>query len=258
MRKLHGFVSLLFPVLFVGLMWTQEQPKPVPSPLPTPQTSQPAPDALAAIAQIEKLSEAQSIEKTKQSALKIRNALGFQTPFDAIKSDTSYKQFEWPGFYEFRNPSDKPIVITDFRVTTGLNLFEEKLVRVTTRSKPDRIEAFGSLDGINTAQDLTTVKTAIVKLPITIPQHTVQFLKIHLVFDVTAPHQTLEFQNENEANKWFSAAIGLRQDEDGHFRCGFAGFPIEVSTADNKTLQYEPFTTLIVPGCRMRIPRRPQ
>ena len=254
MKKL--IAQILWPLVLVSATWSQNEPRPAAS--PAPPVNQLPPDALAAMAHIEKVSEAQSVEKTKQSALKIRNALGFQTTFDAIKSDTSYKQFEWPGFYEFRNPSDKPIVITDFRITTGLNLFEEKLVRVTTPSKPERIEAFGSLDGINTAQDLTMVKTSTVKLPITIPQHTVQFLKIHLVFDVTAPHQTLEFQNESEANKWFSAAIGLRQDEDGHFRCAFAGFPIEVSTADNKTLKYEPFTALIVPGCRMRVPRRPQ
>jgi hypothetical protein len=42
MRKLHGFVSLLVPVLFVGLMWPQAQPKPAPSPSPTPQVTAPA------------------------------------------------------------------------------------------------------------------------------------------------------------------------------------------------------------------------
>ena len=42
MRKLHGFVSLLLPVLFLGLMWPQAQPKPAPSPSSTPQTTVPA------------------------------------------------------------------------------------------------------------------------------------------------------------------------------------------------------------------------
>ena len=51
MRKLHGFVSLLIPGLFVGLICPQANLSPAPSPLPTPQSSQPAPDALAAIAQ---------------------------------------------------------------------------------------------------------------------------------------------------------------------------------------------------------------
>lgn len=40
MRKLHGFVSLFIPVLFLGLMWSQAQPKQSPS--PTPQATAPA------------------------------------------------------------------------------------------------------------------------------------------------------------------------------------------------------------------------
>jgi hypothetical protein len=42
MRKLHRFVSLLIPVLFVGLMWPQAQPKTAPTPSPTPRATAPA------------------------------------------------------------------------------------------------------------------------------------------------------------------------------------------------------------------------
>jgi hypothetical protein len=105
MRKLIGLLALAL----VAPVWSQLAP----APSPTSQASQPAnkePEALTrAKAYIENTSEAQSIEKTKQSVLKIRNCLQFQTTLDAIKSEASYKQFEWPGFYEFRNPSDKAI-----------------------------------------------------------------------------------------------------------------------------------------------------
>ena len=40
MRKIRVFASLLAPVLFLGLLWPQAQPKP--SPLPTPQATAPA------------------------------------------------------------------------------------------------------------------------------------------------------------------------------------------------------------------------
>ncbi len=42
MRKLHGFVSLFIPLLFLGLMWPQAQPKQAPSPSATPQATAPA------------------------------------------------------------------------------------------------------------------------------------------------------------------------------------------------------------------------
>lgn len=235
--------------------------QPIPNPPATAQATQPAtkePEALTrAKAHVESMSEAQSIEKTRQSVLKIRNSIRFQTTFDAIKSETSYKQFEWPGFYEFRNPGDKAIVISDVRVKTQPNLFEEKLVRVMTRSKPERVEAFGNLDDKNVTEELGP-DPAPIQFPISIPPHATQYLKIHLVLEVTAPSETLEFQDEREANKWLSAAIGLQQDPDGHFRCAFTGFPIEVTTADQKTLKYEPFTALLVPGCQLRFPPRPQ
>jgi hypothetical protein len=253
MRKLIGLLAL-------ALVAPVCQPTPAPS--ATLQASQPAtkePESLTrAKAYIENTSEAQSIEKTKQSVLKIRNCLQFQTTLDAIKSEASYKQFEWPGFYEFRNPSDKAIVLTDFRITTKPNLFEEKQVRVMTRSKPDRIEAFGNLDDMNAPQESGTAKSVPIHFPIAIPPHGTRYLKIHVVLDVSAPDKTLEFQDETEANKWVSAAIGLQQNPNGHFRCAATGFPIEVSTADHKTLKYEPFTALIVPGCEMVIPPRPQ
>jgi hypothetical protein len=253
MRKLLG---LLLPLVLVVPVCSQLQPKPAPS--STPQPNQQPPKETRAKAYVESISEARSIEKTRKSVLKIRNSLRFQTTFDALKSQNSYKGFEWQGFYEFRNPGDKTIVITDFRVN-GIppTAFEGKQLSVTTRAKPDRVTVFGNLDAINSSEELGA-DPAPAKLPINIPPHATQYLKIHLVLDVSSSDKVLEFPDEDEANKWLSAAIGFQRDTDGHFRCAFTGFPIEVSTADHQVLKYEPFTALIVPGCQMLIPPRPR
>jgi hypothetical protein len=204
-------------------------------------------------AYIESTSEAQSIEKNNQSALKIRNCLQLQTTFHAIQSEMSYKRFEWPGFYEFRNPSDKAIVITDFRVKAKPNLYEQKLLKVT--AKTSRVEAFSNLDDMNESIETASVKHTPVRFPIKIAPHTTQFLKVHLVLEVSASDKVLEFDNENEANKWLSAGLGFEQNSNGQFWCAITGFPIEVATADHKILQYEPFTALLVPGCQLILPR---
>ena len=199
---------------------------------------------------VENVSEAQSIEKTNKSVLKIRNFIRSQSTFEALMSNNSYKSIYWEGFYEFRNPGDKTIVITDFRVN-GIppRAFEGKPLSVMTRSSPNSVTVFGNLDRINTGKDPRPTK-----LPIDVPPHTTRYLKIHLILDVSSGDETLKFQDESEAYKWFSAAIGLQQSADGHFWCAFTGFPIEVSTADHETLKYEPLTVLLVPGCQMHFP----
>jgi hypothetical protein len=222
-----------------------------------PPPERPAADSQAlsrAQAYIETTSEAQSIERTKQSVLKIRNVLFFQTTFDAIKSEMAYKHFEWPGFYEFRNPGNDAIIITDFRVRPKPNLYQNRLVKVTATTT--RVEAFSNLNDMNAQSELANVKP--VQFPIRIPPHTTQYLKIHLVLDLSASDKALEFDNESEANKWLSAALGFQQTPNGCFSCAFTGFPIEVATTNRKLLEYEPFTALIVPGCQLVLPARPQ
>jgi len=223
---------------------------------PPPESATKKPQALSRAEEyVETTSESQSIEKSKQSALKIRNCLQFQTTFHAIQSEMSYKHFEWPGFYEFRNPGDKAIVITDFRVMPKPALYEEKLVKVSATT--GRVEAFSKLDDMNAPSEPATAKPALVRFPIRIAPHTTQYLKIHLVLDLSASDKALEFDNESEANKWLSAALGFQQNSNGRFSCAITGFPIEVATADHKVLKYEPFTALLVPGCQLMFPPRP-
>jgi hypothetical protein len=60
---------------------------------------------------------------------------------------------------------------------------------------------------MNAQSELATVKP--VQFPIRIPPHTTQYLKIHLVLDLSASDKALEFDNESAANKWLSAALGF-------------------------------------------------
>jgi hypothetical protein len=205
-------------------------------------------------AYIEAMSESQSIEKTRQSVLKIRNAVMFQSSFVALPSHNTYNAFAWPGFYEFRNPGDKAIVIADFRVAWPPALSQGKQLSLTTR-KADSVMVFDDQNAIIKTQS-GGADPAPKKLPIDIPPHATRYLKIPLIFDLASVDKTWALHDENEAYQWLSAAIGSPRNAQG--QCAPTGnIPIEVSTADGQVLKYEPFTALLVPGCKMLMPSPP-
>jgi hypothetical protein len=207
-------------------------------------------------AYIEARSESQSIEKTQQSALKIRNALLFQSTFVALRSQNTYNAFAWPGFYEFRNPGDKVIVVTDFRVLWPPVESQGKQLSLKTRSKPDSVIVFDDQNAIIKTQS-GGADPAPQKFPIDIPPHATRYLKIPFTFDLASSDKTLALQDENEAYKWLSEAIGSPRNAQG--QCAATGnIPIEVSTSDGQVLKYVPFTALLVPGCKMLMPSLPK
>ena len=225
------------------------------------------PDPLtSAKAEIEEIQESHSIEKTGRSVLKVRNCLPFQVPFDAPQSHDSFKQFHWPVFYEFRNPGDKDIVITDFRILWPGTSFQGKQLRLVDRSNPERVTVFDDLDRrygsegpslrtVYQAINKETDERGLKKFPIRIPPHMARYVKLHFTFDLVSADKPLDFRDENEAYRWLMGAIGLRLDR-GDFWCDFREVPIEVSTADRKILNYEPYTALLVPGCQLETPAR--
>ena len=203
---------------------------------------------------VENDSEIHSIEKNHQSVLKVRNALLYQATFEANKSG-DYYQIEWPGFYEFRNPGDAAIVITDFRVAWLPESLAGKQLKLTHRSQPDKIAIFDDLAAVQKSQKEESDPSP-VKFPITIPPRSSRFVKLHLAYDLFLEDKPLKLDKEDDAYYWLAQAIGLHNSA-GHFQCTFTEVPIEVSTAGDQVLRYEPFTALIVPGCQMNLPPLP-
>jgi hypothetical protein len=76
------------------------------------------------------------------------------------------------------------------------------------------------------------------------------------VYDLFLEDKQLKLDKEDDAYYWLSQAIGLHNSA-GHFQCTFTEVPIEVSTAGDQVLRYEPFTALMVPGCQMNVPPLP-
>jgi len=203
---------------------------------------------------IEKDSETHSIEKNGQSVLKVRNALPYQSTFEANKYGNFY-QVEWSGVYEFRNPGDAAIVITDFRVAWLPQPFSGKPIQLTTRSRPDKIAVFNNPEAVQKSQQQKANPSA-VNFPITIPPRSTRFVKLPLVFDLSLGGTPMKLDKEEDAYYWLSVAIGLPSSATG-FRCMSTEVPIEVSITGQQLLHYEPVTMLLVPGCQMNLPVLP-
>lgn len=204
---------------------------------------------------LSKIAEDQSIEITKQSVMKVRNCVVFQPPFGALKTNGSYKTFQWPGIFEFRNPGDKAIVITGFRIPWPAASYGGQEISIVMPEKTNNVKVFAKFDVLSKSV-IGGPEPASINFPVTIPPHATRYAKIDLRFALLSGGKTLEFQNENEGYQSLSSALGFKQSSDGKFRCGTGDVPVEISTADQHVLKYEPLAALLVPGCTLVLPPR--
>jgi len=202
-----------------------------------------------------KVAEDQSIEITKQSVMKLRNCVIFQPPFEALKTNGSYKTFQWPGIFEFRNPGDKAIVITGFQVLWPAASYGGQEIGIGMPKKANNLKVFTKFDVLSKSV-IGGPEPAPINFPVTIPPHATLYAKINLRFALLLGGKTLEFQNENEGYESLSSALKFKQGSDGTFRCGTGIVPVEISTADQHVLKYEPLAALLVPGCTVVVPPR--
>ena len=198
--------------------------------------------------------ERQPLEEAKP-VLDAKNARLFQGPFIALQSHGGYDGFEWPGFYEITNLSKKPVTLTGFRVTWAPASFEGKHLRLVLRTNPSEVVLFNDENAVIDSVEGKAKDPSTTKFPVTIPPHATYFLRIHCIFDLLSGEKPLKFQDENDAHKWIAGAVGLPPGANGKVRCvSNAHVPVEISTADGRTLKYEPETVLFVPGCVINVP----
>jgi hypothetical protein len=60
--------------------------------------------------------------------------------------------------------------------------------------------------------------------------------------------------NEKEAYTLLAVAVGWKPHDDGTFDCLNGNVPVEISTADQQRLRFEPLTVLLVQGGAFHIP----
>ncbi|HET9282355.1 MAG TPA: tetratricopeptide repeat protein [Candidatus Angelobacter sp.] len=186
----------------------------------------------------------------------VKNLVSFQPPFIAVKAGSSYKGYRWRGLYEINNQGDTNVTITDFQVLWQSASFEGQQLKLAARLKPTAFSIFDDLDAVIKSADEKEGEAA-KKFPISVPPHSTRYVAIYFLFDLFSEEkQPLQFQDEEKAYRQLSAALGWKPNSDGNFNCQNDNITVAVSTAQSKGLKFESLTALLVPGCKVNVPRR--
>jgi len=188
--------------------------------------------------------------------LTVKNLVPFQRTFETVKAGAFYKGYKWRGLYEINNQGDASVTITDFQVLWQPASFEGRQLKLTAREKPAVFAVFDNLDAVIKSTE-EKGGLAVKMLPISIPPRATRYLAIDFLFDLFSEEkQPLQFQDEKKAYRLLSAAVGLETDSDGDFKCKVENITVAVSTVKSKDLKFESPTTLMVPGCTIKMPAR--
>ena len=186
----------------------------------------------------------------------VKNLVPYQASFMAVKAGASYKGYRWRGLYEINNQGDTNITITDFQVLWQLASFEGQQLKLAAHLKPTAFSIFDDLDAMIKSAD-EKEEAATKKFPISIPPRSTRYVAIYFLFDLFSGNkQPLQFQDEKEAYRLLSGALGWKPNSEGHFNCLFDSITVAVSTAESKGVKFKSLTALIVPGCKVKIPYR--
>ncbi|HEY2915401.1 MAG TPA: tetratricopeptide repeat protein [Candidatus Angelobacter sp.] len=186
----------------------------------------------------------------------VKNLVAFQPPFGAVKAGSSYKGYRWRGLYEINNQGDTNVTITDFQVLWQPASFEGQQLKLAARLKPTAFSIFDDLDAVVKSAD-EKEDAAAKKFPISVPARATRYVAIYFLFDLfSESKQPLQFQDEEKAYRLLMAALGWKPDSAGNFNCQVDSITVAVSTAENKGVRFRSLTTLMVPGCKIKIPRR--
>ena len=188
--------------------------------------------------------------------LMVKNLVPYQASFMAVKAGTSYKGYRWRGLYEINNQGDTNVTITDFQVLWQPASFEGQQLKLAARLKPTAFSIFDDVDAVIKSAD-EKEDAAAKKFPISVPPRSTRYVAIYFLFDLfSGGKQPLQFQDEKKAFRLLSVALGWKPDSDGDFHCQIDNITVAVSTAENKGVKFRSLTTLIVPGCKVKIPYR--
>ncbi|HEY2113692.1 MAG TPA: tetratricopeptide repeat protein, partial [Candidatus Angelobacter sp.] len=186
----------------------------------------------------------------------VKNLVAFQPPFGAVKAGSSYKGYRWRGLYEINNQGDTNVTITDFQVLWQPASFEGQQLKLAARLKPTAFSIFDDVDAVVKSAD-EKEDAAAKKFPISVPARATRYVAIYFLFDLfSESKQPLQFQDEEKAYRLLMAALGWKPDSAGNFNCQVDSITVAVSTAENKGVRFRSLTTLMVPGCKIKIPRR--
>lgn len=186
----------------------------------------------------------------------VKNLVPYQASFMAVKAGTSYKGYRWRGLYEINNQGDTNVTITDFQVLWQPASFEGQQLKLAARLKPTAFSIFEDLDAMIKSAD-EKEEAAVKKFPISVPPRSTRYVAIYFLFDLfSGGKQPLQFQDEKEAYRLLSGALGWKPNSEGNFNCLFDSITVAVSTAENKGVKFKSLTALIVPGCKVKIPYR--
>ena len=186
----------------------------------------------------------------------VKNLAPYQASFMAVKAGSSYKGYRWRGLYEINNQGDTNITITDFQVLWQPASFEGQQLKLAPRVKPTAFSIFDDLDAMIKSAD-EKEEAAVKKFPISVPSRSTRYVAIYFLFDLfSGGKQPLQFQDEKEAYRLLSGALGWKPNSEGNFNCLFDSITVGVSTPENKGVKFKSLTALIVPGCKVKIPYR--
>jgi tetratricopeptide (TPR) repeat protein len=188
--------------------------------------------------------------------LMVKNLVPYQASFMAVKAGTSYKGYRWRGLYEINNQGDTNVTITDFQVLWQPASFEGQQLKLAARLKPTAFSIFDDVDAVIKSAD-EKEDAAAKKFPISVPPRSTRYVAIYFLFDLfSGGKQPLQFQDEKEAYRLLSGALGWKPNSEGNFNCLFDSITVAVSTAESKGVKFKSLTALIVPGCKVKIPYR--
>lgn len=186
----------------------------------------------------------------------VKNLVPYQSSFGAVKAGAFYKGYRWRGLYEINNQGDTNVTITDFQVLWQPASFEGQQLKLAARLKPTAFSIFDDLDAMIKSAD-EKEKAAVKKFPISVPPRSTRYVAIDFLFDLFSEgKQPLQFQDEKEAYRLLSGALGWKPNSEGNFNCLFDSITVAVSTAESKGVKFKSLTALIVPGCKVKIPYR--
>src|SRR5579859_2102872 len=186
----------------------------------------------------------------------VKNLVAFQPPFVAVKVGSSYKGYRWRGLYEINNQGDTNVTITDFQVLWQPASFEGQQLKLAARLKATAFSIFDDVDAVIKSAD-EKEDAAAKKFPISVPPRSTRYVAIYFLFDLFSEgRQPLQFQDKEKAYRLLSAALGWKPDSDGNFNCQIDSITVAVSTAESKGVKFKSLTTLLVPGCKFKVPSR--
>lgn len=186
----------------------------------------------------------------------VKNLVPYQASFMAVKAGASYKGYRWRGLYEINNQGDTNVTITDFQVLWQPASFEGQQLKLAARLKPTAFSIFDDVDAVIKSAG-EKEDAAAKKFPISVPPRSTRYVAIYFLFDLfSGGKQPLQFQDEKEAYRLLSGALGWKPNSEGNFNCLFDSITVAVSTAESKGVKFKSLTALIVPGCKVKIPYR--